>query len=193
MRALLIIVSLPLSRHALASCHSSEDCGPWSVCSVEVGDCGDGGGSADVCTGRCVASDTLRLIARGGAWTGGGSGVEATVGLEIIPPVLASHVSLAGDYVTSGFARLGLVLMWPVTDGLAVAARVDWLAGASARTGAGALRLEFGPSRVARRILWLHYVSIFAEGGTTVSAGPQFTFATLGIGLWSPAWLKRAR
>jgi hypothetical protein len=195
MRALLFVVPLLLAgagsaRAGRDHCHNNEECAPYQVCTVSLGDCGSDDSPLAVCTGHCVAGRSLRAVVRvdGVIQPGSDDGTYgAGFGLELIPPFLGGHVALAGGYWTAGLFRVGPVLSWAATSGLMLALRTDVAIG-DGHTGllVGG-RLEWFPWWPFHGLTPAHYFSIALEAG---ALDPQDAdrqgFVTLGIGLWPP-------
>lgn len=179
-----------MPRGVEADCYNNQDCAPWAVCTVSLGDCGSGDAPLDVCTGECVSGHALRAIGRAGLLVTDGD-VEANLGVEIVPPFLGGHLALAADYVTPDLGRLGLALRVPIPAGLSVGLRIDWIAGAASTTGATATRLEWAPVWAFEGLTLLHYVTVLIEAGLLISDGERAGFGTFGVGVWPPPLVKR--
>src|SRR5262245_58416212 len=119
-----------MARGAEAYCYNNQDCAPWAVCTVSLGECGGGDSPLQVCTGECVSGRAARALGRFGLLVTDGD-VEADLCVEIVPPFLGGYLALAADYVTPDLGRLGLALRVPVPAGLSAGLRTDWIAGAA--------------------------------------------------------------
>lgn len=192
-------VDEPGSRDTM--CTSDMGCAPWQQCSVSLGECGSGLSPYDVCTGRCVAGQRLRVVVRAAlrAWTERDPGTsrnppQLAGGFEVVPPVLDGHLSLAGEIATGGTqarasARLTLTGWARPHPSFHLGPTLGWAGG---RRGTGTLRLQYLPSVHLRGVTPLRFLSIGAEAGAMVAdagsttAGTLRPFVALSLDLWSP-------
>jgi hypothetical protein len=190
---LVLIVSLARGSTARGAygehCHSTQECGPWEVCTVQLGECGSGDSPLAVCTGRCVAGRAWRVDLRAGAVATSLADAEArdatfAVGARLGFPFWQGRLALAAEVLTAGLGRVGVVLATPRGERVRGGLRADWIAGADAPTGALGLLLEYAPG-------WPlpgsnPYVALFVEGGAWIDADDAAPFVAVGLAAWLP-------
>lgn len=148
-----------------ASRHGSQ-CPPWSVCSVNLGDCGSSS-PLTVCSGYCSAGRTTRVVVKAGGYlaTEVDRSLGGVFGVEVLPPWLGGHLSLQGEWWTENLWRFGPGVLWPVHDALVIGATVD-AAHTSGRWGVGlGGRAELFPWVLAQGWIPLQYTSLSVDFG----------------------------
>ncbi len=178
---------------AEGSCYSDTECAPWAICTASHGGCGSAGSPLAVCTGTCVGGEDWRIVPRLGATAvlSDDAEVGASLGLEIVPPVLRGHVSVAAEWWTQELLRMGAAATWPVFPGLVLGARLDVarVSGTWATMAAG--RVEYFPWWPMSAFTLAHYVSLAVEAGTIIDetgVDQSTRFVGFGIAVWPPAW-----
>lgn len=171
-------------------CMSDQECAPYEICTVSIGDCGPGPGKADVCTGTCEMGRRLRVVpyaggglhrATQGVTLGTGMG---QLGLELIPPVLAGHLSISAEYF-AGTLRTGVASPWPLFDGFLLSPRLDVLPLRRGGMGLTAgLRLDYFPWMPFKFLTPAHYFSIALEGGGALLERTRYPYGTLSLRIW---------
>jgi hypothetical protein len=157
-------------------CFSDEECPGWQVCSVSLGDC-DSPGAGEVCGGVCTAG---WLEVGGRVQTDvSGDGLGGALGVELVPPLVGTHVAAAADWNGDTW-RLGGVLRLTVRELWAVSLRLDGVTEDDRWRFAAAGRLEWAPPWTPLR----HYMSLLAEVGVVAPSGDPAAFASLGIAGW---------
>jgi hypothetical protein len=157
-------------------CFSDEECPGWQVCSVSLGDC-DSPGAADLCGGVCTAG-WLEVGVRAQTAVSD-DGLGGALGVELVPPLVGSHVAAAADW-TGDTWRLGGVLRLTVREIWAVSLRLDGVTEDDRWRFAAAGRLEWAPPWTPLR----HYMSLLAEVGVMAPSGDAAPFASLGLAGW---------
>ena len=178
-----LLVSLPIPARA------EHFCGLAEMDSSDLGKCGSGG-ELTVCRDYCVAGSSLHLSARGAAQVTE-DGLQGSVGADLVPPFAAGMLAPSVDVSLQGDVRLGVTVRLPLASGLAVGPRVDWSNVGPDSSTVASLRLDtsmklFGADILAR-------LAIYAEAGVYFGDEVEVPFATVGLGLWSPALYPRAR
>lgn len=185
---LLILLSFGgTARPCTDSGRYGHECPPYEVCSVYAGDCWNGKAPLCVCTGRCAGGLTTRIIPKLGMFMASeGDLVGGAFGLEIVPPILAGHLSAHAEWWTENLWRFGLVGSLPLFYSMLIGASVDGAQAHGRWAAGGSLRLEGFPHFLTRGTVFSH-VSLLLEGGVQAffEGGDRWVyFGTLGVRVW---------
>jgi hypothetical protein len=167
------------------ACWDDAECAPSQVCDRDDCEGGTPRPAGDTCTGRCVAGGTLRLVGRGGVFAPAGEGAAATVGVELLPPLLDHHLALAADWLSSGRGRCGVVVGGE-THQVGIGVRADVLVGGPETTAAAALRVDLRGLWLQEHARAFRYLSVYAEVGAATSGSGGDGFLGVGLAVWAP-------